>query len=198
MHSSCFPTPGRSSGTRSAGCSSRYVGGADGAGELADRHDGAGATHALVMELVDGATWREMLEWPQHERDLVGETLFRFVFRSLYGMRAFNGDPHPGNYLFHRGGRVTFLDFGLVKHFSDDEMHTFIGMVKAAAYDHDIVEPPVVRGNCTLSIAVASETASSMTNTAGRSTRSTGRRMANSTAAAPITALQYSGWAPPQ
>lgn len=96
--------------------------------------------HVLTTELVDGATWQEMLEWPQAEKDLVGETLFRFVFRSLYGMHAFNGDPHPGNYLFHRGGRITFLDFGLVKHFTDDEMATFIGMVKAAAYDHDVHE----------------------------------------------------------
>ncbi len=93
--------------------------------------------HVITSELVAGATWQEMLEWPQDERDLVGECLFRFVFRSLYGMHAFNGDPHPGNYLFHGGGRVTFLDFGLVKHFSDDEMATFIGMVKAAAHDHD-------------------------------------------------------------
>jgi predicted unusual protein kinase regulating ubiquinone biosynthesis (AarF/ABC1/UbiB family) len=96
-------------------------------------------SRVLTTELVDGCTWAEMLQWPQPERDLVGETLFRFVFRSLYGMHAFNGDPHPGNYLFHPGGRVTFLDFGLVKHFSDDEMTTFVGMVKAAAYDHDIV-----------------------------------------------------------
>ncbi|MFM7686298.1 MAG: ABC1 kinase family protein, partial [Actinomycetota bacterium] len=96
-------------------------------------------SRVLTTELVDGATWAEMLRWSQDERDLVGETLFRFVFRSLYGMHAFNGDPHPGNYLFHPGGRVTFLDFGLVKHFSDEEMTTFIGMVKAAAYDHDIV-----------------------------------------------------------
>ena len=59
------------------------------------------------------------------------------MFRSLYGMHAFNGDPHPGNYLFHGDGRVTFLDFGLVKHFSEAEMRTFVGMVKAAAYDHD-------------------------------------------------------------
>ena len=35
---------------------------------------------------------------------------------------AFNGDPHPGNYLFRAGGQVTFLDFGLVKHFTDDEL----------------------------------------------------------------------------
>ena len=94
--------------------------------------------HVITSELVDGATWQEMLQWPQAEKDLVGESLFRFVFRSLYGMHAFNGDPHPGNYLFHRGGRITFLDFGLVKHFTDDEMATFIGMVKAAAFDHDV------------------------------------------------------------
>ncbi len=96
--------------------------------------------HVITSELVDGATWQEMMTWPQEERDRVGEVLFRFVFRSLYGMHAFNGDPHPGNYLFHRDGRVTFLDFGLVKHFSDAEMTTFIGMVKAAAYDHDVAE----------------------------------------------------------
>ncbi len=91
----------------------------------------------LTTELVDGSTWQEMLAWPQEERDQVGECLFRFVFRSLYGMHAFNGDPHPGNYLFHGGGKVTFLDFGLVKHFSEGELSTFVAMVKAAAFDHD-------------------------------------------------------------
>ena len=59
------------------------------------------------------------------------------MFRSLYRMGAFNGDPHPGNYLFHDDGTVTFLDFGLVKHFSAEEMSTFGSMVQAAAVDHD-------------------------------------------------------------
>ena len=96
----------------------------------------SGAT-VITSELVNGSTWAELKQWPQHERDLAGETLFRFVFRSLYGLHAFNGDPHPGNYLFHGDGKVTFLDFGLVKHFTDAEMATFIGMVKSAAFDHD-------------------------------------------------------------
>jgi predicted unusual protein kinase regulating ubiquinone biosynthesis (AarF/ABC1/UbiB family) len=91
----------------------------------------------LTSELVVGSTWRELLTWDQRERDLAGEALFRFVFRSLYGMHAFNGDPHPGNYLFHGDGRVSFLDFGLVRYFDAGEMATFIGMVKAAAHDHD-------------------------------------------------------------
>jgi predicted unusual protein kinase regulating ubiquinone biosynthesis (AarF/ABC1/UbiB family) len=92
----------------------------------------------LTSELADGATWQEMVQWSQEERDLAGECLFRFVFRSLYGMHRFNGDPHPGNYLFHGGGRITFLDFGLVKQFTDAEMATFVGMVRSAAYEHDI------------------------------------------------------------
>jgi predicted unusual protein kinase regulating ubiquinone biosynthesis (AarF/ABC1/UbiB family) len=79
-----------------------------------------------------------MIEWSREEHDLIGECLFRFVFRSLYGMHRFNGDPHPGNYLFHGGGRVTFLDFGLVKRFTDEEMATFVGMVRSAAYEHDV------------------------------------------------------------
>lgn len=94
-------------------------------------------SRVLTTELAIGATWAEALTWDQHQRDLIGEGLFRFVFRSLYRMRAFNGDPHPGNYLFHGDGRITFLDFGLVRYFSDDEIALFGGLVKAAALDHD-------------------------------------------------------------
>jgi predicted unusual protein kinase regulating ubiquinone biosynthesis (AarF/ABC1/UbiB family) len=91
----------------------------------------------LTTELVNGRPWAEQRTQDQATRDHIGEVLFRFVFRSLYTMRAFNGDPHPGNYLFHPDGRITFLDFGLVKHFSGSEMDTFTSMVKAAAVDHD-------------------------------------------------------------
>jgi predicted unusual protein kinase regulating ubiquinone biosynthesis (AarF/ABC1/UbiB family) len=52
-------------------------------------------------------------------------------------MRAFNGDPHPGNYLFHGDGRITFLDFGLVRYFSVEELATFASMVRTAAVEHD-------------------------------------------------------------
>jgi predicted unusual protein kinase regulating ubiquinone biosynthesis (AarF/ABC1/UbiB family) len=81
-----------------------------------------------------------MASWDQEQRDLAGETLFRFMSHSLYGLHAFNGDPHPGNYMFHGDGKVTFLDFGLVKHFTDREMATFVAMVKAAAYDRAMAQ----------------------------------------------------------
>ena len=98
------------------------------------------SARVLTSELVVGAPWREVLGWDQDERDLAGEGLFRFVFRSLYRMRAFNGDPHPGNYLFHGDGRISFIDFGLVRYFSQAELDVFASMVRAAAVDHDAAE----------------------------------------------------------
>ena len=100
--------------------------------------DHLSTARVLTTELVTGSTFDEVLEWPQDERNKAGESIFRFVFRSLYRFRAFNGDPHPGNYLFHGNGRVTFLDFGLVKHFTDDEMSMFKDMVSAAVLEHDM------------------------------------------------------------
>jgi predicted unusual protein kinase regulating ubiquinone biosynthesis (AarF/ABC1/UbiB family) len=100
----------------------------------------ASSGRVLTTELATGATWAELLTWDQAERDLAAEAIFRFVFRSLYRFQAFNGDPHPGNYLFRPGGRVSFLDFGLVKHFADDEMATFQRMIRYAVLEPDNAE----------------------------------------------------------
>ncbi len=91
----------------------------------------------LTSELVTGAPFSEVCGWDQEQRNLAGETLFRFVFRSLYLMRAFNGDPHPGNYLFQPDGVVSFIDFGLVRYFTVAETEMFASMVEAAAVQHD-------------------------------------------------------------
>jgi predicted unusual protein kinase regulating ubiquinone biosynthesis (AarF/ABC1/UbiB family) len=91
----------------------------------------------VTSELADGARFAELATWSQAERDLAAETIYRFVFRSLYEAHAFNGDPHPGNYLFGGGGRVTFLDFGLVKHFTDDEMQPLVSMVRHLCVERD-------------------------------------------------------------
>ena len=91
----------------------------------------------VTSQLAGGARFAELASWPQHERDLAAETIYRFTFRSLYEVRAFNGDPHPGNYLFHGGGRVTFLDFGLVKHFTAGELQPLLQMARTICVEHD-------------------------------------------------------------
>ena len=91
----------------------------------------------VTSELADGARFSALTGRSAAERDLAAETIYRFVFRSLYEMHAFNGDPHPGNYLFGDGGRVTFLDFGLVKHFTDAEIAPLVSMVKYLCVEQD-------------------------------------------------------------
>jgi predicted unusual protein kinase regulating ubiquinone biosynthesis (AarF/ABC1/UbiB family) len=99
--------------------------------------DELSTARVITSELAAGARYGEMLGWPQEEKDLAAETIYRFTFRSLYELHAFNGDPHPGNYLFEPGGRVTFLDFGLVKHFGDRELDPLIRMIETLCLDDD-------------------------------------------------------------
>ncbi len=90
----------------------------------------------LTTELADGARFDVLRTWSQDERDVAAEAIYRFVFRSLWRLQAFNGDPHPGNYLFHPGGQVTFLDFGLVKRFQPGELQPLADMLI-----HAVVHP---------------------------------------------------------
>ncbi|HEY2313482.1 MAG TPA: AarF/ABC1/UbiB kinase family protein [Streptosporangiaceae bacterium] len=91
----------------------------------------------VTSELVTGARFADVAGWSQEERNLAGETLYRFVFRSLYEVHAFNGDPHPGNYIFHGNGKITFLDFGMVKHFTGTDLLPLMQMARNLCVEHD-------------------------------------------------------------
>lgn len=47
--------------------------------------------------------------------------IFRACYETIFRHCIYNADPHPGNYLLHENGSVTFLDFGCVRRF-DPEM----------------------------------------------------------------------------
>lgn len=86
----------------------------------------------LCTEWIDGTGWDDFLESStEPQRQYVAEVLFRFIQGSIYRDGVFNGDPHPGNYLFGTSGTgdtdeplVTFLDFGLVKRWEDGELES--------------------------------------------------------------------------
>ena len=94
-------------------------------------------TRVLTSELVVGSRFDDVLRWNQHERNMAAETINRFVSRSLYRLHAFNGDPHPGNYLFHGQGRVSFLDFGLTKHFRAEDLAPLADAVRFLVIEND-------------------------------------------------------------
>lgn len=80
-------------------------------------YDRYSTARVLTTEYSDGHDFAWLANQPDAIRQRAAETLYRFVFGSMFRHRAFNGDPHPGNYLFRDDGRVTFLDFGCVKYF---------------------------------------------------------------------------------
>ena len=67
----------------------------------------------LVMEWVDGVRGLE-----SHKVTIAPEILARRLQDAFYTMTYFHGyfhaDPHPGNVMFSREGKIIFLDFGLV------------------------------------------------------------------------------------
>ncbi len=69
----------------------------------------------LTSTWVDGISLAEAAQKPEELRQSYARALWRFVFRGNLVGGAFNADPHPGNYLFHDDGSITFLDFGCVQ-----------------------------------------------------------------------------------
>lgn len=75
------------------------------------------SARVLTSEFVRGRRWNEVLSAGDDERQRISEILYRFIFGSITRFGVFNGDPHPGNYLFTDDGKVAFLDYGCVKYF---------------------------------------------------------------------------------
>jgi predicted unusual protein kinase regulating ubiquinone biosynthesis (AarF/ABC1/UbiB family) len=90
------------------------------------------ARRVLTSEWVDGMRWSEFLAAAtQDEKDHAAEVIMRFSQGAIHRYGVFNGDPHPGNYRFHADGTVTFLDFGLVKHWSRGELERLTTVLDA-------------------------------------------------------------------
>ena len=78
-------------------------------------HTDVSSRRLLVTDLLEGMRFEEVKRLPARDRDRFGEIVFRFFFGTLTHLRRASGDPHPGNYLLLRDGRVGFLDFGLMR-----------------------------------------------------------------------------------
>lgn len=95
------------------------------------------ARRVITTALVDRARFQPFVETASQEaRDRAGERIFRVAFDSLFRHGVYNGDPHPGNYLFGPEGEVTFLDFGCVRYYDTSFIDAW-KRVAIAAQDGD-------------------------------------------------------------
>jgi predicted unusual protein kinase regulating ubiquinone biosynthesis (AarF/ABC1/UbiB family) len=76
------------------------------------------AAHVLTQEYCRGLGFADFLAIATaDEKRLAVHAINDFVFDSMYRYCVFNGDPHPGNYIFQEDGGIVFVDFGCVKYF---------------------------------------------------------------------------------
>ncbi len=78
------------------------------------------AKRVLTTELARGWTFDEACAAPVEARRAWAETMWRFVFKGTLRGSMLNADPHPGNYIFHPDGVVTFLDYGCIQDVEDE------------------------------------------------------------------------------
>ncbi len=92
----------------------------------------------LTTEWVDGMTFEQFRTSASDDtKQRAAEVIWRFAQHAIVHNRAFNGDPHPGNYKFHHDGSVTFLDFGLVKRWSPGEWESLLPTLDALIVRRD-------------------------------------------------------------
>ena len=92
----------------------------------------------LTTELARGGSFEQACAAPEDERRAWAQTMWRFVFKGTLVGGLLNADPHPGNYVFQEGGRVTFLDFGCIQSFA--ERRPFALRIHRAALARDEAE----------------------------------------------------------
>jgi predicted unusual protein kinase regulating ubiquinone biosynthesis (AarF/ABC1/UbiB family) len=84
----------------------------------------------LTQELACGRSWNDALAAEQDLRDSWAEAIHRFLYGSYHYYHVFNADPHPGNYVFHDDGSVSFLDFGCVKRFDGTQIESLNAVMR--------------------------------------------------------------------
>jgi len=99
-------------------------------------HWGLTTERLLVTEFVDGAKVTDagtLAAWGIDPAEVARRGARAFLKQVMLD-GTFHGDPHPGNVLVMRDGRLAFIDFGVVGELDEREMEAladmFIGMVQ--------------------------------------------------------------------
>ncbi len=86
----------------------------------------------ITMDWMDGKHLKEFLaENPsQEERNRIGQSLWDFYNYQQHVLKAVHADPHPGNFLITKDGKLGVLDFGCIKEIPEDFYEPFFSLTK--------------------------------------------------------------------
>ena len=88
----------------------------------------------LVMSFEEGFRFDDANALKEHDIDIIPliTTLVKFYTEQMLVRGFFHADPHPGNLLVSKEGKLILLDFGMVKRVPNDTRIAIIELIKAA------------------------------------------------------------------
>lgn len=88
----------------------------------------------ITMEYIEGRKISEIQELSKEEKKKITLTVYKSFIQQVFEMHTFHADPHPGNILLQKNGKIAFLDFGIVGRLSPDLRenieYMLVGLVK--------------------------------------------------------------------
>ncbi|MBT0812957.1 phosphotransferase [Litoribacter ruber] len=87
----------------------------------------------ITMDWIDGKHIKEwMLTNPsQEERDRIGQALWDFYNHQIHNLKKVHADPHPGNFIIQKDGKLGIIDFGCVKVIPEDFYQGYFSLIKS-------------------------------------------------------------------
>ncbi|MFC6858669.1 ABC1 kinase family protein [Zunongwangia atlantica] len=76
----------------------------------------------ITMDWMDGQHLSEFVKEnkDQEKANKVGQALWDFYMFQMHGLKEVHADPHPGNFLVDKAGKLIAIDFGCIKKVPDD------------------------------------------------------------------------------
>lgn len=91
-------------------------------------------SRVIVMEFIDGRKISEVHDLTKEEKKKIALAVYNSFIEQVFDMHTFHADPHPGNILLMKNGKIAFLDFGIVGRLSPDLRenieYMLVGLVK--------------------------------------------------------------------
>lgn len=86
----------------------------------------------ITMDWIEGSHIKEWLETnpSQEDRDRIGQALWDFYHHQVHNLKQVHADPHPGNFIIQKDGKLGIIDFGCVKVIPEDFYHGYFSLIK--------------------------------------------------------------------
>ncbi len=86
----------------------------------------------LTMDWMEGQHLKEFLASnpSQEVREKIGQAIWDFYNFQIHELKELHADPHPGNFLFTKDGKVGVIDFGCVKKLPEEFYHSFFKLTE--------------------------------------------------------------------